>query len=120
MLRPGNAGSSTAAGHIEAVRLALAQLPQNLRRRVLIRADSGGGTHEFLAWLTRPGRRLHYSVGFPMTDELQAAILAVPKTAWTPAYECLDPAPTRQGSAPIGKMGEGWTQGRGGCTSIGN
>jgi hypothetical protein len=120
MPRPGNAGSNTAAGHIEAVRLALAQLPQNLRRRVLIRADSGGGTHEFLAWLTRPGRRLHYSVGFPMTDELQAAILAVPKTAWTPAYECLDPAPTRQGSAPIGKMGEGWTQGRGGCTSIGN
>jgi len=87
MLRPGNAGSNTAADHIEAVRLALAQLPQNLRRRVLIRADSGGGTHEFLAWLTRPGRRLHYSAGFPMTDELQAAILAVPKTAWTPAYD---------------------------------
>jgi hypothetical protein len=58
-----------------------------MRGQVLIRADSGGGTHEFLAWLTQPGRRLHYSVGFPMTDDLQAAILAVPKTAWTPAYD---------------------------------
>jgi hypothetical protein len=87
MLRPGNAGSNTAADHIQAVKLALAQLPQDLRRRVLIRADSGGGTHEFLAWLTGAARRLHYSVGFPMTDDVQAAILAVPKTAWTPAYD---------------------------------
>jgi Transposase DDE domain group 1 len=87
MLRPGNAGSNTAADHIEAVRLALAQLPRATRRRVLIRADSGGGTHEFLNWLTRPGRRLHYSVGFPMTDDVQAAILKVPATAWTPAYD---------------------------------
>ena len=63
MLRPGNAGSNTAAEHIEVTRLALAQLPRQLRRRVLIRTDSGGGTHEFLAWLTSPGRRLHYSVG---------------------------------------------------------
>ena len=52
LLRAGNAGSNTAADHIEATRLALAQLPQDTRRRVLIRADSGGGTHEFLAWLT--------------------------------------------------------------------
>jgi hypothetical protein len=28
-----------------------------MRRRALIRADSGGGTHEFLAWLAKPGRR---------------------------------------------------------------
>ena len=54
---------------------------------MLIRADSGRGTHEFLAWLTRPGRHLHYSVGFPITDEVQAAILAGPKTAWLPAYD---------------------------------
>ncbi len=47
MLRPGNAGSNTAADHIEASRLALAQLPKATRRRVLIRCDSGGGTHEF-------------------------------------------------------------------------
>jgi Transposase DDE domain group 1 len=87
MLRPGNAGSNTATDHIQAVRLALAQLPKDLRRRVLIRTDSGGGTHEFLSWLTQAGRRLHYSVGFPMADDVQAAILAVPTTAWTPAYD---------------------------------
>jgi hypothetical protein len=87
MLRPGNAGSNTAADHVEATRLALAQLPPHLRRRVLIRSDSGGGTHEFLAWLTRPGRRLAYSVGFTMTDDVQDAILKIPASAWTPAYD---------------------------------
>jgi hypothetical protein len=59
-------------------RQALAQIPRRLRRRVLIRSDSGGGTHEFLAWLTRPGRRLAYSVGFIITDDIAAAILAIP------------------------------------------
>ena len=78
MLRPGNAGSNTAADHIAATRLALAQLPKQMRRRVLIRCDSGGGTHEFLAWLAKPGRRLAYSVGFTMTDEVSDAVGKVP------------------------------------------
>src|SRR5262249_43661851 len=42
MLRPGNAGSNTASEHVEVTGLALAQLPARLRRRVLIRTDSGG------------------------------------------------------------------------------
>ena len=87
LLRAGNAGSNTAADHIEAARLALAQLPRHLRRRVLIRTDSGGGTHEFLDWLTRPGHRLAYSVGFTITEEIAEAILKVPAHAWTPAYD---------------------------------
>ena len=87
VLRPGNAGSNTAADHIEVARLALAQLPGQLRRRVLIRSDSGGGTHEFLTWLAHPGRRLHYSVGFTMTDEVCQAIGKVPARAWAPAYD---------------------------------
>jgi hypothetical protein len=87
VLRPGNAGSNTAADHIEAARLALAQLPRRLRRRVLVRADSGGGTREFLGWLTRPGRRLAYSVGFTITEEIQDAILKIPARAWTAAYD---------------------------------
>jgi hypothetical protein len=57
-----------------------------LRRRVLIRTDSGGGTHHFLAWLTRPGRRLHYSVGMTITGDIQDAILKIPAATWTPAY----------------------------------
>jgi len=87
LLRAGNAGSNTASEHIEATRLGLAQLPRRLRRRVLIRADSGGGTQDYLAWLTKPGRRLAYSVGFTITEETQAAILAIPASAWTPAYD---------------------------------
>jgi hypothetical protein len=87
MLRPGNAGSSTASEHIEVTQLALAQLPRRLRRRVLIRTDSGGGTHDFLAWLASPGRRLHYSVGMTITEEMAQAILALPHRVWEPAYD---------------------------------
>jgi Transposase DDE domain group 1 len=85
VLRPGNAGSNTASEHIEAARLALAQLPRRLSRRVLIRTDSGGGTHEFLAWLA--GRRLHYSVGMTITDDTAEAILTIPDRIWEPAYD---------------------------------
>jgi hypothetical protein len=87
MLRTGSAGSNTAAEHIEVAKLALAQLPRGLRRRVLIRTDSGGGTHAFLTWLTKPGRRLHYSVGMTITDDMQEAILALPESIWQPAYD---------------------------------
>jgi hypothetical protein len=87
MLRPGNAGSNTASEHIEAARLALAQVPRRLRRRVLIRTDSGGGTHEFLAWLASPGRRLHYSVGMAITEDMAEAILQLPDRVWEPACD---------------------------------
>ena len=87
VLRPGNAGSNTAADHIAATRLALAQLPCHLRRKALIRADTAGGTHEFLEWLTARSRRLHYSVGFTITGDIQEAIGKVPAGAWTPAYD---------------------------------
>jgi hypothetical protein len=85
LLRPGNAGSNTAAEHVEVTRLAPAQLPRRLRRRVLIRTDSGGGTHEFLAWLT--GRHLHYSVGMTISDDMAEAILQLPERVWEPAYD---------------------------------
>jgi Transposase DDE domain group 1 len=87
VLRAGNAGSNTAADHIEATRLALAQLPRRLRRRALVRTDSGGGTRGFLTWLTAPSRRLRYSVGMTITEDMQAAIGKVPATAWTPACD---------------------------------
>ena len=87
MLRPGNAGSNTASDHVEATRLALEQLPRRLRRRVLVRADSAGGTHDFLNWLTARSRRLHYSAGMTITEEMQEAILKVPADGWTPAYD---------------------------------
>jgi hypothetical protein len=87
VLRPGNAGSNTASEHIEVTKLALAQLPGKLRRRVLIRTDSGGGTHDFVKWLASPSRRLHYTVGMTITDDIQEAILTLPDRVWEPAYD---------------------------------
>ncbi|MFF3256080.1 IS1380 family transposase [Actinacidiphila glaucinigra] len=89
LLRPGNAGSNTAADHVTAARLALAQLPKRFRRgrHTLIRTDSGGGTHAFVAWLAQRGRWLSYSVGMTITEQIHHAVLQVPATAWTPAVE---------------------------------
>lgn len=89
LLRPGNAGSNTAADHITAAQLALAQLPKKYRRgrRTLIRTDSAGGTHDFVAWLAQRGRWLSYSVGMAITDTIHQHVLAVPASAWTAAVE---------------------------------
>ena len=87
LLRAGNAGSNTAAEHIEVTRLALAQLPRRSRRRVLVRTDSGGGTHDFVKWLASPSRRLHYSVGMTITEDMQEAIRTLPERVWEPAYD---------------------------------
>ncbi|WTC20997.1 IS1380 family transposase [Streptomyces cellulosae] len=89
LLRPGNAGSNTAADHITTTQLALAQLPKNYRRgrQTLVRTDSAGGTHDFVAWLARRGRWLSYSVGMVITDAIHQHVLRVPPSAWTPAVE---------------------------------
>ncbi|MGC4935346.1 IS1380 family transposase, partial [Gordonia sp. DT30] len=90
LLRAGNAGANTAADHITVVDQALTQLPHvssyRVGKRVLIRADSAGGTHEFLDHLTT--RRLAYSVGFGLTDTSAATIDDLPAEAWSPAYDC--------------------------------
>lgn len=64
LLRPGNAGSNTAAGHITATRLALAQLPKRHQRgrSTLIRPDSAGGTHEFVTTPRSTAWRYSYSL----------------------------------------------------------
>jgi len=48
MLRPGNAGSNTAADHVEIIRRALDQAGLGPRpgRKVLVRIDGAGGTKE--------------------------------------------------------------------------
>lgn len=69
--------------------LALAQLPKRFRRgrQTLIRTDSGGGTHEFVAWLAQRGRWLSYSVGMIITDAIHQAVLKIPASAWTPTVD---------------------------------
>jgi len=90
MLRPGRAGSNTAADHIQVTKDALRQLPFARRggrigRKVLIRADGGGGTHEFLGWLFSQG--LSYSVGFGLSQDIVDKINQIPDQGWTPAYD---------------------------------
>ncbi|GAA2737979.1 hypothetical protein GCM10010439_70170 [Actinocorallia aurantiaca] len=85
LLRRGNDGSNTAEDHITAGRAALNQIPDHLHKQVLIRADSGGGTHEFLNWVA--SCRLKYSIGFGLTDDICAAILALPEDMWKVAYD---------------------------------
>lgn len=114
LLRPGNAGSNTAADHITAARLALAQLPKKYRRgrQTLVRTDSGGGTHEFVAWLARRGRWLSYSVGMVITDTIHQHVLKIPRTAWTPAVET--DGEIRDGAwvaELTGEVLEGWPKG---------
>jgi hypothetical protein len=90
LLRPGNAGSNTAADHISVLREALRQLPGHRPgtrpgRKVLIRADAAGCTHELLDWLV--GQRLSYSVGFSLPDNVVEQLVKVPEHAWQPAYD---------------------------------
>jgi hypothetical protein len=89
-LRPGNAGSNHAGDHIDVLTRAVAQVPAAHRRRLLVRADGAGATHELLDWLTGSaqirGRRLEYSVGFPTKNTaLTSAITTIPEHMWTPA-----------------------------------
>jgi hypothetical protein len=92
-LRPGNAGSNTAADHISLTRQALRQLPSHRPgtrpgRKVLVRVDGAGSTHKFLDWLT--GQRLSYSVGFALPDTTPELLARIPEHVWAPAYDAHD------------------------------
>ena len=54
-------------------------------RKVLVRADGGGGTHEYLKWLA--GQGLSYSVEFTVTDDMVGQDQPDPRPGWTPAYD---------------------------------
>ena len=93
LLRAGNAGSNTAADHITVARQALAQLPGHRPgarpgRRVLIRTDGAGASHEFLNWLHR--RRLSYSIGFSLPENTAELLKRIPAEVWTPAHDAGD------------------------------
>lgn len=74
---------------ITVVQDALTQLPfdpgYRVGKKVLIRIDGAGGTHQLIEYLAK--RRLSYSVGFGLTDAYAEAIDLVPEQAWTPAYD---------------------------------
>ena len=85
LLRPGNAGSNTAADHLTVIRQALRQLPFHAGRRVLVRTDAAGCTHQVVEWLTKRG--VSYSLGFTLTPDIVERIGRIPDAAWTAAYD---------------------------------
>lgn len=86
ILRPGNAGSNTAKDHIAVLDLALDQLPRGASGPgTLVRCDSAGATHRFLAAVVARG--LSFSVGFDLTESVREACLAVEDKSWRPALD---------------------------------
>jgi hypothetical protein len=85
MLRPGRANANTAADQIAVLDAALAQLPEQLRARVLVRGDAGSGVQPLLWHITNLG--LAYSVGISARQPVQDALAAAPKQAWRAARD---------------------------------
>jgi hypothetical protein len=97
LLRPGNAGSNTAADHVTVLDLALESLPEQARPRpgqtpgtwagprLLARSDSAGATHTFATACVARG--LEFSFGFPVDTRVKAALDTIAADAWTPAIQ---------------------------------
>jgi hypothetical protein len=87
LLRPGNAGSNTAADHITVIDHALAQIPDTHLEtiEILIRTDSAGATHQTADHCHRCD--LRFSFGYELTEAVRTAILATPADAWVAAID---------------------------------
>lgn len=89
-LRVGNAGSNTAADHIELVDASIAQIPWRVRRRLIFRVDGAGASHalmEHLAGLNTARRTVKFVCGWMSTDADEAAIATLPEGAWSFAVQ---------------------------------
>jgi Transposase DDE domain group 1 len=90
-LRPGNAGSNTAADHIAVLDEALAQIPAAHRRDLLITVDGAGATLELVRHISKlnavAGRRVGYSVGFDLDERARIAIGGVPESVWEAVWD---------------------------------
>lgn len=93
ILRSGRAGSNTAADHIAVLDQALEQIPDEHRHGtdVLIRTDTAGCTHDFLAHirgLREHGVQTFFSVGVPITEPIREAITTLSTAGeWIPALD---------------------------------
>lgn len=84
LLRPGNAGSGTAADHISVLDDALAQLPvEPTGTEITVRTDSAGCSHEFLDACA--ARQVRFVVGHRLSIEIAKVLVGLPERAWTPA-----------------------------------
>jgi DDE family transposase len=90
LLREGRAGSNTTSDHITVLDQALAQIPDAHRHGtpILLRSDSAGSSHGFLAHI-RSLREQHldlrFSVGAAVTEPVRQAIQAA--AGWVPAID---------------------------------
>jgi Transposase DDE domain group 1 len=104
-LRPGNAGSNTAADHIDVIGAAIAQIPAKHRRKMLFTCDGAGATHALVQHISelnaRPGHQAHYSAGFDFDERIRAVLPRLPETAWTPA---LDADGTQRPDAQVAEL----------------
>ena len=90
LLRPGNAGSSTAADHLEVLGAALAQVPAGWQSKLLVRADGAGAAQELvkhLLWLNTRRRTVLFTCGSMITGAGEAAIAMLPAGAWQAAAD---------------------------------
>jgi len=101
-LRPGNANANHAGDHIAVLADAISQVPRAHRRRLLVRADSAGATHQLLDWLHAPdqvrGRGVEYSIEFPVHKGIAVhdALHRVPEHAGRPPS-----TPTENPATPL-------------------
>ena len=84
-LRPGKANANDAADQIAVLDAALAQLPEPVRPRVLVRGDTGSGVKEFVWHIHDLG--LQYSVGMYGRQPILDALDALPKQSWRRALD---------------------------------
>src|SRR4029434_4020128 len=84
------AGSNAVADHIRVLAEAFEQIPVRYRRKILVRVDGAGATHELLEDLHQMNtvwRTVRFTVGWTITDTDEAAIAALPTDAWTTALD---------------------------------
>lgn len=98
MLRPGNATANNAGDQLAVIDEAIGALPADwraghapgddasqVRRRLLVRADTAGGTKKMLTGLT--ARNVVFSVGMRTSDAAVAGIRDIHDKAWRPAVD---------------------------------
>ena len=93
-LRPGNAGSNTFTDHEEVLAAALKQVPSRFRRKVIVRVDGAGASHDLVKHLLSLNTRLKkalFTTGWMITASDEDAIAKLPAAAWKPGT-CQDGA----------------------------
>lgn len=117
MQRPGNAGSFTAADHLAVLKASFLQVPATWRRDVLVSIDGAGASHEVIDYLTacntapehgRRGRRVEYSIGWPLDERTMSGIEGLRERDWGAACDTHgEPDPDAQAAELTGILRHG-------------